>query len=111
MTGAPPPFISPLPWPETNVNFSVGVCQCQGTTHQVAALISISEPPFDGSPLSTTFLVQVGRPGTFMNLSVALAAYIGLSESSACADRSAGPATRMTNSRLQAVKRMCFLLG
>src|SRR5713101_1099892 len=98
MTGEPS-FISPLPRPETNIKCSAGVCQCQGTTHPVAAFMSISEAPFEGSPLSTTLLVQVGRPGTFTNLSLALAAYIGLPESSACADRSAGPATRTTNSR------------
>src|SRR5712692_9948429 len=94
-----PSFISPLPRPETTINCSVGVCQCQGTTHPVAVFTSISELPFEGSPLSTTLVVQVGRPVTFMNLSLALAAYIALPASSACADRSAGPATRTTNSR------------
>src|SRR5450432_1646139 len=110
MTGAEPSFISPLPRPETNISTSVGVCQCQGTTHPAAALISISDPPVAGSPLSTTDLVQAGRPGGVINLAVALAVYMGLAASSACADRSAGPDTRTTNSRLQAAKRMGYLL-
>src|SRR5450432_1330367 len=111
MTGAEPSFISPLPRPETNISTSVGVCQCQGTTHPDAALISISDPPVIGSPLSTTDLVQAGRPGGVINLAVAVAAYIGLPASSARAAWTAGPDTRTTNSRLQAAKRMGFLLG
>src|SRR5882672_9309255 len=111
MIGAELPFISPLPRPETNINTSVGVCQCQGMRHPAAAFTSISDPPFEGSPLSTTAVVQVGRPGNFTNLSLALAAYIGLPASSACAGRSAGPATRAANNRVQAAKRMGCLLG
>src|SRR5258708_35323833 len=106
-----PSFVSPLPWPETNIRVSVIVCQCQGMTDLVAVLASSRKAPFVGSPLRTEAFMQVGRPGRFTNLSVALAAYIALPASSACADLSVGPATRTANTRLRATKRMYSLLG
>jgi hypothetical protein len=60
---------------------SVMVCQCQGTTHPVEVLTRSKKAPLVGSPFRTEALMQVGRPGKFTNLSVALAEYMGFASS------------------------------
>src|SRR5207244_11084052 len=98
-----PTYCAALPRLETTIVYSVGVFQCQGTTQPLSVFTSITEPSFDGSPFSTDNVLQVGRPGIFVNLAVALAAYTILLESSARAGWTLDPTTRTASSRQQQV--------
>src|SRR6476469_2630995 len=81
-----PSFISTCPLPETTINCSVAVCQCQGTTHPAVDLARMTALPLVGSPFFTDPLMQVGRPGKFTNSLAALEACAGLSAAPAKRD-------------------------
>src|ERR1041385_842879 len=94
--------------PEIIITCSLAECQCQGMTHPVAALASMTEGLLEGSPFCTEPVMHFGSPGKFTNLLDAFAAYTILS--SACK----GPETRaMINnitSEPQTARRIAILL-
>src|SRR4051794_6720295 len=61
-----PSFIFTRASPLTIIRVSVGVCQCQGITHPVAAFARMIEGPLVGSPLCTEPVEQTGIPGICM---------------------------------------------
>src|SRR5215470_4668068 len=100
-------FISTFPLPETTINCSVAVCQCQGTTQPAVDLARMTALPWVGSPFFTDPLMQVGRPGKFTN---------SLAAPEACAGLSSAPAKRkavlimIVSTRQQLQKRIRILL-